>query len=166
MKNEGEVLFIKQHQGLAYFLLHCWILWQRCISLRVLRLTKLILIEHKLSWSCGSWKKKLSLVDSRPDLVDAAMWVRHLHQSDICNASKWHTQRILNPTLPWGGKESGRYKESERGSMKRVQKVTRCGGQCKRYWGSQTRKVMTAGIRTGVSNLTLCSLSISLFPCE
>ncbi len=41
--------------------------------------------------------------------------------------------------------------------MKGIQRVTGCGGQRKRDWDSETRKVMTAGIQTGVENLTASS---------
>lgn len=44
--------------------------------------------------------------------------------------------------------------------MKRIQRVTVCGGQRKRDWDSETRKVMTAGIQTGVLNLTASSLCV------
>lgn len=50
--------------------------------------------------------------------------------------------------------------------MKRIQRVTGCGGQCKRDWNSETRKVMTAGIQTGVLNLTACvSVRFSVSAC-
>lgn len=42
--------------------------------------------------------------------------------------------------------------------MKGIQRVTGCGGQCKRDLESKTRKAMTAGFQTGVSNLTASSL--------
>lgn len=56
----------------------------------------------------------------------------------------------------------GRYEEYGWGCMKRIQRVTGCGGQRKRDWDSETRKVMTAGIQTGVLNLTASSQCMSL----
>lgn len=60
----------------------------------------------------------------------------------------------------WEVRGSSRYKEYEWVCMKRIQRVTGCGGQCKRGWDSQTRKVMTAGIQTGVLNLTASTLRV------
>lgn len=49
--------------------------------------------------------------------------------------------------------------------MKRIQRVTGCGGQRKRDWDSETRKLMTAGIQTGVLNLTAPSLRVCACVC-